>query len=1019
MRTINIPLSLGRADRVEPRLAPLGVLATAQNLRVRKDGRLVSRNGYELLGATTNAGVALVAYDVTSYRQRLVALGSDGGDGYPVDAFEYNGVVSVQPWRGTDTTLTQRVMLNPLTNWREVCGIPQPDSGMSAFDCASGSGYVATAYKPVGSSSCFWQVVRESNDQVIAAGRFGDFSTPLFTNVKVAFAGGAFWFCGPIADNSVRMCRFLIGTDVVPTAGSIVDAASANAVTCFEVREVRTPATGITIIAVSRVAATTVVIKRFTSGIVQEGTTNTVALAAVWVDVEADAGNNTVNLVTVVGTSTATMRTFNYTTNALTLGPTTLTVGRRVQVTRCVAAAHLIATAVNSEVGTVSLQWWDQTTHGVIASQTIFEAQMSTRLQSIATSAQATAVTFGGWVEPRLAVGGAAFNADSLPTNALFWASFNMFHMATRDLSESSRFLATNRMGLSIDASTNRAAWCSTYSFELDQIDHPIITTFDFKNPVRRQSAEYGGLLYLAGGAPSVYDGHVNTEIGFNEVPGIQSATPAAGGSLAVSASYIYVAHWEYTLPDGTVYQSPVSLPFNGNTGGAQTQNTLLITTPHSLRIVLGSTVYGSDVSLAVFRTEWDAVNLTVGGIFRRCQTVSLPNTVATYGQVVSVVDQMSDATLASQPPVYTQADRGPINAPLQHNAPEACSYISASSARIIIGALARSYEFQESNEAFVGEPINFCRFPNFFGKASSQINGVVSLDGIRLICSRERIYACIGTGPDDTGAGSLPSPVELPSPAGLLDWKSILVAPDGVYMQIDDTQLYRFPRDGGAPEWIGIDIQDTLATFPTINGAGRVRMDDALAFACSNAAATSARIVVRSLRTGLWMQDTPPLQSTKGIEALCEFGDSIAYVSGGRVYQLSQTNGYSDTTSTPIVTQVKTHPLYPFELAGYGTIHSVLVNCEYRSSGTLAFRVSYDDGVSFVTYDSFTLTGLTVGQTVQRRWALQQTDMTSVVFEWTYTPDVSGEGLIILSAGLLVDPQPNQLRELNPDEMA
>jgi hypothetical protein len=77
------------------------------------------------------------------------------------------------------------------------------------------------------------------------------------------------------------------------------------------------------------------------------------------------------------------------------------------------------------------------------------------------------------------------------------------------------------------------------------------------------------------------------------------------------------------------------------------------------------------------------------------------------------------------------------------------------------------------------------------------------------------------------------------------------------------------------------------------------------------------------------------------------------------------------------------------------------------------------DDGVSFVTYDSFTLTGLTVGQTVQRRWALQQMDASSVIFEWTYTPSAPGAGLIIHNATLLSHGESDQLRELNPSEQA
>lgn len=1020
MQVLNIPLTLGRADRVDPKFAPLGVVAVAKNLRVRKDGRLACRNGYELLGNTTASG-SLVAYDVTSYRQRLVALAADTGDGYPIDLFEYTNVPTTQPWRGTDTTGLNRVALNPLTNWREVCGLPQPDSGLAVFDCASGAGYVATCYRPVGAATAFWQIVRETDDQVIASAPFA--GTTLYTNVKVAFASGMFWFVGTLADNSVILSHFTPGTDTSIQTATTVDALNANPVTAFEIRNITNPSTGVIIVAFSRAAGTTLVIKRYTTGSTQDGTTNTQAIAAVWLDIEADATNNTVNLATVTGTSTAQIRTFNF-ANSLTVGPTTTTIGRRIQLCRMPnVTPNQIAVAVNSETGSVVIQYFLQSTHaGGFASMTIFEAQMASRLIDASSAKQTSACILGGWVEPRLAVGGAAFNTDSFPTNALWWISTNMVHQATRDLSRSSRFLPANRMGLSADTSVARASWCSTFSFDLDQIDHPTITTFDYKSTKRRQSAEYGGMLYLAGGAPSVYDGHLNTEIGFNEIPGIQSVTPSTGiGALTSSASYIYVVGWEYLMPDGTVVQGPISLPVLGTTGVGNNTMTVIATTPHTLRLMMGGNAFGTDVTIALFRTQWDAANNQALGTFRRCLSQSVPSTTASYGQTVTLTDLLSDTILSAQPPVYTQADRGPISAPLAHNSPDACSYVSASSARIITGALAASYTFQESNESFIGEPINFTRFSNFFGKASSQINGVVSLDGIRLICSRERIYAAIGQGPDDTGAGGLPSPVELAAPGGLLDWKSLLVAPDGVYFQLDSTKLYRIGRDGSAPEWIGVDIQDTLASFGTITGTGRIRRDDAIAFACSNAAsgATDARIVVRSLRTGLWVEDSPPLTASSGIEAFCEFSDGCAYVSGGRVFVQSATAGFADNVSTVIATQVKTHPLYPFQLAGYGTMHSVLLTGEFRSAGTLALRVSYDDGVSFTSYDSFVISGLTVGATVQKRWALQQSETTSAVFEWTFTPSAPGEGLIMHSAGLLVDPQTNDLRELDPGDMA
>jgi hypothetical protein len=170
-------------------------------------------------------------------------------------------------------------------------------------------------------------------------------------------------------------------------------------------------------------------------------------------------------------------------------------------------------------------------------------------------------------------------------------------------------------------------------------------------------------------------------------------------------------------------------------------------------------------------------------------------------------------------------------------------------------------------------------------------------------------------------------------------------------------------------------------------------------------------------MRTGIWTEDTPPLTTSQGVEAVVAYGDSLAYVSGGAVF-LQSTASFADNTSTVIPTQLKTQPIYPFDLGGYGTVWAVLLTGEYRSAGTLALRVSYDDGANFTTYDSYTLSGLTVGQTIQRKWDLQQSDTTSLVFEWTYTPSAAGEGFIAHNAAVLVESEEG-LRQLLAAEMA
>jgi hypothetical protein len=342
-------------------------------------------------------------------------------------------------------------------------------------------------------------------------------------------------------------------------------------------------------------------------------------------------------------------------------------------------------------------------------------------------------------------------------------------------------------------------------------------------------------------------------------------------------------------------------------------------------------------------------------------------------------------------------------------------TYVSGSSSRLTVAGLARSAEVQESKEQAIDQGVAFSGLSSFFTRCPEPVVGVVSLDGIRLVMSRSDIYGIQGEGPADDGSGALPPPVTLGSPSGLRDWRSLLVAPDGVWAQFDDSKLYRIPRAGAAPEWLGIDVQDTLAAYPVITGAARCRQDDTIVFACQTTGGTDGRMVLRSQRTGIWLEDDPPLGTGAGIEALSSFGDRVAYVSGGAVYAQSE-SGHTDGASSVIVTEWQTEPIYPFEVGGNGHIHDLQVTGEFRSAGTLALRVSYDDGVSFESHDSFALTG-TAGDTIKRRWALRRSDIQSIVAELTYTPDSPGEGLVLTQMTLLVDPSQG-LEDLDPGEM-
>jgi hypothetical protein len=1005
-KRISVPFTFGRADRIDPKLAPAGVLHTASNLRVQKDGRLVSRNGYVPLTMGT-----VVAYDLIEFGSgRLCALAARSGEGFPVDLYEYTGIPTATPWRAsaqaTDGLI--RPALTPFTAPRDVCGVPQPAGGVTNVDCAAGAGYVATVYNDR------LQVVRASDDQVIRAADL-NVSSP-----RICFSVDRFYILAQNGSNDLVLMSYVPSTDTLTT--SLATVQSAGASKRFDIEGVGNPTNSHVILIYGEVdgGANDVLIKRYNNAGVQQGSTLTITVAGSTVSsnfaIEADEVDNTVNSVIrdSSGAGAASLRSHNF-ANSLLDGPTSVADGTHHAICRLRARTgwnEHVAVVSTDDTATpdVTVQWIDVDAHTVTATTVIGNAVQRSAVIPASAEGQPSGVVFGGYVE--------GSGDDS--TNALWYASANMVHQATRDLRNSaegaSSFFAP--LGLSLDTSTGRLAWASLYKTSIAGqsksgaavfTESFSITTLALNSAERRQATMAGGQLYLAGGPVQVYDGRVLTECGFNEVPRIISITADTSGSLTASADYSYVLVFEYALPDGTFFRSPPSLPFDFSTGVGEDESVVTFQGPHSARVALGDALLGSQVTAVLHRTVWDATTSTQSTTFHEVARTNCTATLAAYGDDIVEDDGVSDATAATRAVLYTQ------DGPVEDNSPEMATYVSGSSSRLSVGGLARSSEVQESKEQPIDQAVPFSGLSSFFVRCPDPATGVVSLDGVRLVMSRSDIYAIQGEGPDDAGGGALPPPVALGSPSGLRDWRSLLVAPDGVWAQFDDSKLYRIPRAGGAPEWLGIDVQDTLAAFPDITGAARCRQDDTIVFACQNSAGTSGRMVLRSLRTGIWLEDTPPLQTSQGIEALSAYGDRVAYISGGVVYAQSE-SGYTDGASSVIVTEWQTEPIYPFEVGGNGHIHDIQVTGEFRSAGTLAMRVSYDDGVSFEAHDSFALTG-TAGDTIKRRWSLRRSDIQSVVVEFIYTPSTPGAGLVLTQMSMLVDPSQG-LEDLDPAEM-
>lgn len=1016
-KTVTVPLWQGRRDSVDPKLAPMGVLKTCRNVRVRKDGRLAARYGYQPVSMVTGAGSgALQAFDLHEINTRILALGSTSSDGYPTQVSEYTATGAAASWLQP----TDWHELSPFIGFRDIEATPPPPGGTDEADSAAGGGYVCVLTRDA-AGNCRATCIRDSDGQMVL--------TQALTNTshfRVTFSVDTFYIASQRADNSLDVLSFKPTT--ASSFGVLKSQAFGASATApvFDIVAVDNPtstaASGARVcVALDRGTTTDLTIQVWSGTGSQVGSSITLAATdSISISVNADQTANKISLHVIVTGAAGTLRTYNF-AGTLLVGPTSVGGGTHATIVRLptsAAAGSAVQIAViASGASDITITMLSESAHSTTNSATVASAKLMTRALNWTASASVNttrkySVVFGAYVAPNIA-------STTSATNAIFYVSTDgvnvatgSAHMATRDFVRASPRTMRN-LGLHFDSSTGRVAWCALRDSGSGTAQ-AAITTFPKHSNERRQGATFGSLRYIAGAPLSVWDGRCLTQP-FQEVPGIISATPSTStGTLTNSATYSYTVHWEMTLSDGSFWQSAPSTPTAVTMGAANNTVTLVVSVPHHPNIAPGETGNTCPaITAVVSRTVYTGG--VEGSLYRQTMTATVPVGLTNYGDTLSIIDTTPDATLATQTAIYTQAERGALSGCLEHDGPRSSQFVTASESRLYLGGQLRSSQFQVSKESFIEEPFTFSEFSSFFGQVAGRVRGIHSLDQLRLVFTADEIFAVPGGGPDDLGGGLLESPIRIPSASGLEDWRSLIEAPEGLYFQLDDSQLYQLPRGGGAPAWVGIDVQDTLASYPVITGACKSRRDDAILFACQNTSAgTDARLIVRSLRTGIWSEDVPALTASEGIEAITAFGDTLAYISGGTVY-VQSASAYVDTsfvTDSKVVPVITTQPIYPFGVGGYGLIHDVFVDGEMPSAGTLLVEASFDDGATFGYSVSFTT------QANQFRWALPDVGARSVVFRLTFTPTIFTEAFIAKSLTLLVTPDEG-LPELSPSVLA
>lgn len=968
-KIVEFPFVEGQHEEVDAKLLPDGYLTRAKNVRLRKDGRFGVRPDFDALARTTvSLGNNLDASDLIGSDERLLAIGDEAGIGVaspPTTLYDFVDAATGAWHRLPESSTAQRLGL--VTALRDMGRPASQTAGAQNVDVAAAGGLCCEVY--LSGSDTRVHVFEPATDQTLF---FGSISSSL-TKAYVLAVGTVFWIVGMTA-SSVDLWRFNPASDTAPAAGanvssganiSTIDAALTAAGTGFWVVVHRSSVPSTQIFPVN-----------------SSGTVGTVIVGpAVSFDSVSIAETSNRLMLGAVNNPALTVDAYSYSAGVLSIGPTTVfgasTTARQVGLLPVGAKMYFYMIAASGATSDLLFRTVNGVSHVLGTLSTIQDAPFTTKPFTVP-------ATVGD--QDALQAVGIFRNEGASKSHALLMTSAQIL-AAYKDQFAAIGFVGTILPQVAYDASTLKWYWPALFD-DGDGRAVPVVTEFSYGSSARRQTADLAGHTYIAGGAPSVWDGRQLVEAGFQEKSRIISATPSNGaGSLPSSTTLLVAVVWEWRDAKGDLHQSFESDPSTVTMGVADDTITVVTAAPHSLRKNVSSDATASTVTVIAYRS--------ISGVnqLRRAESVL----VTSFGSPVTITLLANDATVRANGVIYTEAARGEFSGTLPHEAPLPFEYVWPFGARLLSAGGPNPYLAQVSKGLFPGEPVTWSGAEGFLLPAiPERIKGVAALDQRGLLFTDESIFQFSGDGPNDNGEGGYGEPSRVPGSTGLNDWRSLVETPIGLFFQGSNGGLWVLPRDGSPPAWIGQPVRDTLDAFPVVTSATLLVETQLVSFTCNNSGLTDARIVSYDLRAKTWIVDE--FATVTPIAAATHYQSRLAYSSGGVVYR--ERSSFAPTSF--IEHGVVTGDVKQAGGTGWKKLCSYELVGEYRDDCNLRARISYDAGKSFTTQSTiFQLrsTEFAVGDIVRRSWAPVRRKCERFRIEFmAETPGRASEGFVFNS---------------------
>lgn len=952
----------GQHEDADPKVLPDGLVTRARNMRVRADGRWACRHDYDAVATTTNQASALRATDLVSYDDRLFAI-ADSNVTTAIPSTDLYELVnhSQFAWRSTDPDAFS-VRLGLVTGLRDIGRPPAQGTQVTVIDCAAAQGLVCLVWETSGAS--FVHIFRADTDATILLVEVA------ITRPRVVSIGDTF-FIGGISGTAINLFSFDKSTDEVLQVETPIFAAGAAIVHWdFNDNGLDTGAWAVAL----RTGPTTSVKQLDANGAV------TLTFAGPAVGSRAVSIVQTATRVWLVVVRTAfTGELYSYTlAGVLSLGPTSL-----------FGAALLVAQP----------SIMDQTTTGAETVAVFGEVtgSLTTDVRYEARDITHTFINSATWPETTQATktvaapgaknfihlfGGKAI--DGTGSSAYLGLMQQQFMAAYKDKFAAGIINDQHLPRIALDASTGLYYWPALVK-DGDGRQVPVVTELKLCSTGRIQTAQLGGLLYLAGGVPQVFDGRLLAEAGFAETPFIYSAGPTVGaGTVPSNVSLLVAVTWEWRDAKGNFLTSRPSSVTTVPMGATGNQIVIVASVPHSLRKNISSDATASSITLVTWRS--------VAGINQLRRATTAQVTAFGVPQTVTLTD--GDAVVRTGAVIYTQGGRGILSAVEPHESPVACEFIWTMGNRLLTAGGPNRYQAQVSKILFPGEPVEWSNATGFFVRGpETAINGVASLGAIGILCTAQKLYRFSGEGPNDNGENGYEDAVAIEGSVGLKTCFSLVSTPFGLMFQGTDLNLWLLPLDGSPPVPF-LQVQDTMVAFPNVTAAVISVDEQVVSFYCMNAAGTDSRIVSLDIDHKAWIVDD--FASATPIASAAPFQGRNLFLSAalGPVFQERD----SQTPAAFIEHGFTTGDHKTAGGTGWFEHHGTEFIGEILGDVNLRLRFSYDSGQSWVNGKTHLLRVATdpAGSIVRPSWAPLRSKVERFRLDFqAMTPGAASPGLV------------------------